>query len=135
MFYTIIFIVIKFTKNIIEDKPIEIFNHGNHFRDFTYVDDIVKGIYLATKKNQKSTNFKIYNLGKGQTISLKKFISQIEFILNKKAIKNNTLKENWPEQEYTKQMSNVKMPTTCRMCNYVHIYIHKKHLPYVHKSL
>ncbi len=77
----------KFTKNIIEDKPIEIFNHGNHFRDFTYINDIVKGIYLATKKNQKITNFRIYNLGKGQSISLKKFISQIELILNKKAIK------------------------------------------------
>ena len=41
----------KFTKNILEDKPIQVHNYGNHYRDFTYIDDIVKGIYLsATKK-------------------------------------------------------------------------------------
>ena len=40
----------KFTKNIYENKPINVFNNGNHVRDFTYVDDIVNGIYLAMKK-------------------------------------------------------------------------------------
>ena len=34
----------KFTKNILEDKPIDVYNHGNHTRDFTYIDDIVEGV-------------------------------------------------------------------------------------------
>ena len=37
----------KFTKNILEEKPIEVFNYGNHTRDFTYIDDIVKGVVKA----------------------------------------------------------------------------------------
>ena len=80
----------KFTKNILEDKPIQVHNYGNHYRDFTYIDDIVKGIYLsATKKiKTKESYFRIYNLGRGQSVSLKKFISHIEKLLSKKAIKN-----------------------------------------------
>ena len=35
----------KFTKNILEGIPIDVFNHGNHTRDFTYVDDIVEGVF------------------------------------------------------------------------------------------
>ena len=80
----------KFTKNILEDKPIQVHNYGNHYRDFTYIDDIVNGIYLsATKKiKTKESYFRIYNLGRGQSVSLKKFISHIEKLLSKKAIKN-----------------------------------------------
>ena len=37
----------KFTKNILDDKPIQVFNNGKHVRDFTYVDDIVNGIYAC----------------------------------------------------------------------------------------
>ena len=90
----------KFTKNIIENKPIEVFNKGNHIRDFTYIDDIVNGILLSLKKLPKSIKLdekieshnsysphKIYNLGCGQKIKLKKFISLIENNLNKKAKK------------------------------------------------
>ena len=40
----------KFTKNIIEGKPIDVFNNGNHKRDFTYVEDIVEGILLPAFK-------------------------------------------------------------------------------------
>ena len=43
-----------FPKNIIEGKPIEVFNYGNHSRDFTYIDDIVKGILLASDKPSKA---------------------------------------------------------------------------------
>ena len=92
----------KFTKNIYENKPIEVFNNGNHIRDFTYVDDIVNGIYLAMNKYPMAikdikkinsansiVNHKIYNLGCGKEVKLKKFISLIESNLNKKSIKNN----------------------------------------------
>ena len=43
----------KFTKNILLNKYIEVFNFGNHKRDFTYIDDVVKSIYLAIKKIPK----------------------------------------------------------------------------------
>ena len=89
-----------FVKNILKNKKIEVFNYGNHSRDFTYIDDIVKGIKLALNKiplKDKSWNsklpklsssnapFKILNLGNGNRISLIKYIKIIEKILNKKA--------------------------------------------------
>ena len=46
----------KFVNNIIKNKAIEIFNYGNHSRDFTYIDDIVEGIILLTKSK------KIFNI-------------------------------------------------------------------------
>ena len=47
----------KFTKNILLNKYIEVFNFGNHKRDFTYIDDVVKSIYLAIKKYRKKFNW------------------------------------------------------------------------------
>ena len=41
----------KFVKNIIQKKPIEIFNFGKHVRDFTYIDDIINGIVWQLSKN------------------------------------------------------------------------------------
>lgn len=92
----------KFTKNIINNEPIEVYNNGNHIRDFTYIDDIVDGILLSLKKIPKSINpeknikshnsyfpHKIYNLGCGQKVKLKKFINIIENNLNRKAKKIN----------------------------------------------
>ena len=60
--------IFKFTKNILENKRIEIYNHGNHYRDFTYIDDIVNGIIKSSKKkkilkvkfNNKSSNFQYW---------------------------------------------------------------------------
>ena len=89
-----------FTKNILNNKKIKVFNYGNHSRDFTYIDDIVKGLHLALnkipksdkkwnkKKNNSSTSeapFKILNLGNGKKISLKKYINLIEKNLQRKA--------------------------------------------------
>jgi len=75
----------KFTKNILEKKPIEIFNNGEMQRDFTYIDDIIKGTAAAM---DHVNNFEIINLGNNNPINLLDFISVIEEILNKKAIKN-----------------------------------------------
>ena len=47
-------ITFKFTKNILSNKKIEIFNYGNHSRDFTYIDDIVQGIIKSLKKIPKN---------------------------------------------------------------------------------
>jgi len=76
-----------FTKNIIDGKPINIFNYGKMKRDFTYVDDIVSGIYGSINLKMKKFH-KVYNLGNSKSESLLKFIELIEKNLNKKAKKN-----------------------------------------------
>ena len=73
-----------FTKSIIEEKPISVFNFGNMKRDFTYVDDIVEGINRIM--NMIPGNNKIYNIGNGEPISLMDFIHTLEDALGKKAI-------------------------------------------------
>jgi UDP-glucuronate 4-epimerase len=77
----------KFTQSIINNKKIDVYNNGNHFRDFTYITDIVKFISKIIQKDNK-TIFEILNLGRGNPQKLKKFISIIENKLQKKAIKN-----------------------------------------------
>jgi len=73
-----------FTKNILENKPIEIFNNGKMKRDFTYIDDIVSGIVASL---DKSYPHEIFNLGNSNTVDLMYFIERIEKELGKKAIK------------------------------------------------
>lgn len=92
----------KFTKRILENKKIDIYNNGKMYRDFTYIDDIVNGIELLIKNspkvNQKSkykndslsdvAPFRILNIGNTKKIYLLDFIKQIETELKKKAKKN-----------------------------------------------
>ena len=86
----------KFTKNILKNKKIEVFNYGNHKRDFTYIDDVVKSIYLLinkipkkSKKKSLSTSgaapFSIINIGGGRKVKLMSFIKEIEKNLSLKA--------------------------------------------------
>tara|TARA_Y100001970_G_C14169505_1_gene823309 strand:- start:169 stop:1134 length:966 start_codon:yes stop_codon:yes gene_type:complete len=76
----------KFTKNIINNKKVELFNNGNHQRDFTYVDDIVEGIYKLIKKAPKTKiPFNIFNIGNGNPRKLLDYLQIIEKKLNKKA--------------------------------------------------
>ncbi|WGS66044.1 NAD-dependent epimerase [Marinitoga aeolica] len=92
----------SFTKNIIEGNPIKVFNHGNMERDFTYIDDIVEGIYKLLNvipkpnpdwdetKDSISSSFapyKIYNIGNNQPVKLETFISILEEKIGKKAEK------------------------------------------------
>lgn len=92
-----------FTKSIIEGKSIDIFNHGNMIRDFTYVDDVIKGINLLLSKSpdknelfktaspitsQSWAPFRIFNVGNSNPVSLKSYIEAIEKSLNLKAKKN-----------------------------------------------
>ena len=77
-----------FTKNIIEDKKIKIFNHGNHFRDFTHVNDVKDAIFKIIKKpNKKKPSFNIFNLGSGRPVKLNILIKIIEKYLKKKSKK------------------------------------------------
>lgn len=72
----------KFTKLILQNKPIPIYNRGNHQRDFTYIDDIIAGIQNAL---DRKIDFKIINLGNNTKIKLAVFIKKIEAAIGKKA--------------------------------------------------
>jgi UDP-glucuronate 4-epimerase len=73
----------KFTKNIINNKKIDVYNNGKHLRDFTYIDDIVSGIHkLVLKKNN---GHKIFNIGNNKKVNLMNMIHMLERHLNKKA--------------------------------------------------
>ncbi len=73
----------KFTKNIINNKKIDVYNNGKHLRDFTYIDDIVSGIHkLVLKKN---IGHKIFNIGNNKKVNLMNMINILEKYLNKKA--------------------------------------------------
>tara|TARA_B100001093_G_C26631066_1_gene928930 strand:- start:584 stop:1021 length:438 start_codon:yes stop_codon:yes gene_type:complete len=90
-----------FTKNILENKPINIFNNGNHIRDFTYVDDVAKSVFYISKKipnknkviknkhfpSESSAPFRVVNIGNNKPIKLLEYIKQIEIKLNIKSKK------------------------------------------------
>jgi len=93
----------KFTKAIIEDQPIDIYNHGDMMRDFTYVDDIVEGIVrviahppvtntnwsaLSPDPSGSSAPYKIYNIGNSSPVKLMDYVKAIEKALEKEAVKN-----------------------------------------------
>lgn len=65
----------NFTKSILEQQPITVYNHGDMKRDFTYVDDIVQGIWLVANN---MTERDIYCIGNGRQVDLMKFIECIE---------------------------------------------------------
>ncbi len=92
-----------FTKAILENQPIDVYNFGKMKRDFTYVDDIVEGIVKLMSKipqGNKSWDayhpdpassfapYRIYNIGNNQPVELLRFIEVLEEKLGKKAIKN-----------------------------------------------
>ena len=92
-----------FTRNILAGKPIDVFNYGNHRRDFTYIDDIVEGV-IRTMDNTATPNeqwdaakpdpgtskapYRLYNIGNQQPIELMRYIEVIEECLGKTAEKN-----------------------------------------------
>ncbi|MGB5344844.1 MAG: NAD-dependent epimerase [Woeseia sp.] len=92
-----------FTRNIIEGKPIDVFNYGNHRRDFTYVDDIVEGV-IRTMDHTALPNdkwdaadpdpgtsrapYRIYNIGNQKPVELMRYIEVIEDCVGRKAQKN-----------------------------------------------
>ncbi|WP_286265568.1 NAD-dependent epimerase [Thalassotalea atypica] len=93
----------KFTKAIFEGKPIDVYNHGDMRRDFTYIDDIVEGI-IRTQNNipirnnswsveqgsaaQSSAPYRIYNIGNGNPIKLTSFVSALEKAIGIEAKQN-----------------------------------------------
>ena len=92
-----------FTKNILAGVPIDVFNHGHHRRDFTYVDDIVSGIVAALGRPAapdpawdgdrpdpatSKAPYRLYNIGNNRPVELLRYIELIEDCVGKKAIKN-----------------------------------------------
>jgi UDP-glucuronate 4-epimerase len=92
-----------FTKAILEDRPIDIFNHGKMVRDFTYIDDIVEGVYRVMHRIPEPNTtwdgndpdpatsycpYRIYNIGNNQKVDLMRYIEVLEECLGKKAEKN-----------------------------------------------
>ena len=79
---------IIFTDSILKNKKIKIHNYGNHFRDFTYIDDVVDIIYkLLKNKSSSKIPYEIFNIGSGKSTKLNKFISLIEYYLKIKSKK------------------------------------------------
>jgi UDP-glucuronate 4-epimerase len=87
----------SFTKAIHEGRSIDVFNHGDMKRDFTYIDDIVDGILKVVKKvpgpiKRESTNaiapFRVFNIGNNNPVPLNRFIEAIEAAMSKQAVKN-----------------------------------------------
>lgn len=74
----------KFFKSILEGAPIPVYGDGSTSRDYTYVDDIVKGICAAL--DYQTTGFEIINLGNSHTVTLSWLIESIERICNRKAV-------------------------------------------------
>lgn len=92
-----------FTKAILDDKPIDVFNYGKMQRDFTYIDDIIEGVVRVIDKipapnsnwSGKSPDpsssyapYRLYNIGNNNPVELMKFIEVLEKCLGKKAKKN-----------------------------------------------
>ena len=92
-----------FTKSIFKKEPLEIFNSGNMYRDFTYIDDVIQTIFRIIKKppildqsfdglkpkpSKSWAPYQIFNIGNGRNIKLLDFINCIEKELGIKAIRN-----------------------------------------------
>jgi UDP-glucuronate 4-epimerase len=92
-----------FTKNILEGKPIDVFNYGHHRRDFTYIDDIAEGVVRAADRiatanpdwsgdapdpASSKAPYRLYNIGNNAPVELMRYIECIEAALGKKAQKN-----------------------------------------------
>ncbi|MBI5139843.1 MAG: GDP-mannose 4,6-dehydratase [Candidatus Vogelbacteria bacterium] len=95
-----------FTRAILADKPIKVYNHGNMKRDFTYVNDIVGGVLAAL---EYSGQCEIFNLGNDRTVSLEDFIAYLEKYLGRQAIKQmlpiqpGDIPETWADIDSAKK--------------------------------
>ena len=93
----------RFTRNILEGRPIDVFNHGRHRRDFTYVDDVVEGVVRVLDRPARanehwsaespdpatsSAPHRLYNIGNNRWVRLERYIEAIETCLGRKADKN-----------------------------------------------
>jgi UDP-glucuronate 4-epimerase len=126
----------KFTKNILSNKIIQLFNNGEHARDFTYVEDVSKVILKLINKPAKSNKswnsripdpssslapFRIFNVSNGNKVKLKHFLNEIEKILNKKAkikylpLQKGDIKETLSSKKIINNFLNVSYKTNYKV--------------------
>jgi UDP-glucuronate 4-epimerase len=124
----------KFTKNIIENKKIEVFNYGKHERDFTYIDDIAKAVSKLCLKIPKRKNtwkennpssskapFEIFNIGNNKPVKLMHYIKLIEKNVKKKArikflpIQPGDIKNTLSSNDKLKKLINYKPKITAEV--------------------
>jgi len=93
-----------FTYAIAKNKSITLFNNGNLYRDFTYIDDVIDAVVKITKKNNNK-NFNLINIGGGKPIKVNKFLEYIRENLNNKLIIQNVVKPK-SDMSYTYSNNN-----------------------------
>jgi len=76
-----------FTKAILNNNPINVFNNGDLMRDFTFIDDVVGGIEAVIHKMDAFEKYEIFNIGNNKPVALKDFIDAVETSCGKEAIK------------------------------------------------
>ena len=123
-----------FTKNILKNKPIRVFNNGNHIRDFTYVDDVARSVFNISKKipkkslqkkleyfpSESSAPFRVLNIGNNKPIKLMNYIREIEKRLNKKSKKKylslqmGDIKQTLADNKKIKKLTNFKPNTSIK---------------------
>ena len=136
----------KFTKSILNNEPIQIFNNGNMKRDFTYVDDLVHALLLLINKYPDHINdankykndsispvapFRVINIGKSMPEKLEDFIVEIENALNKKAIKEykpmqaGDVHATWADSKLLEYITGYKPNTNIKtgITNFVNWYL------------
>ena len=122
----------KFVSAILNNKPIDIYNNGEMYRDFTYVDDLVYGISLLINANPISSNiskfsnidslspvapYRVINIGNSNKVKLLDFVDAIEEILGKKAIRNymsmqkGDVPSTWAEASLLKNLTGYSPQT------------------------
>ena len=122
----------KFTESIIKDKPIEVYNHGEMRRDFTFIDDLVEATYLLSKKipmkldtkqleidgsSSPVAPFRVVNIGNSKTEKLTDFIKILELALRKKSKKillpmqPGDMKETWADASLLKELTGYEPKT------------------------
>jgi UDP-glucuronate 4-epimerase len=126
----------RFVDAILKDLPIDIYNHGEMYRDFTYVDDLVRGIRLlidavpvrpASKDEihpgdslSPVAPFRIVNIGNSDKVRLLDFIDAIEHCLEKKAIRNymemqkGDVPATWANSELLQRLTGYRPQTDFR---------------------
>ena len=78
----------KWTKKILKGETIELFNNGNHYRDFTYIDDVINFlIKIISKKSNKPIPYNVFNIGNNKSVKITKIISILKNMLMIRKVK------------------------------------------------
>ena len=65
---------IRFAERLLKGEPLPIYNNGNMLRDFTYIEDIIKGVLLIVEKNVEKGERRVLNIGRGEKVDLMEFV-------------------------------------------------------------